>query len=314
MNTKFTRRNFVQTAAAAAGLAIVGKSNADEPAASAAKPEFGFSLNTATIRGYKLKLPEQIDLAIKAGYGGIEPWLSDLEQFSKSGGSLGDLKKKCADAGLNVQSAIGFAQWVVNDDAQRAKGVEQMKRDMDLVAQLGGTHIAAPPAGAYKEPKLKLDDVAERYRAILELGGYREQFKNAEDYDLWLRVSRSLALANVPVPLLRYRFSTTGMTLSRKWQQLYFVYLAQAAHREPDAGFDEWRRMAETEIAATDRAQFFQGVLRGTLDELVSLGMWDDAWRLVWSFRHDVGQRHAMSEAWRVARQLVRAANAAKLN
>ena len=143
-----------------------------------------------------------------------------------------------------------------------------------------------------------------RRRTILELGGYREQFKNAEDYDLWLRVSRASALANVPVPLLRYRFSTTGMTLSRKWQQLYFVYLAQAAHREPEAGFEEWRKMAEAEIAATDRAQFFQGVLRGTIDELVALGIWQDAGRLIWSLRHDVGKRKAMSEAWRVARKV----------
>lgn len=145
-----------------------------------------------------------------------------------------------------------------------------------------------------------------RRKAILELGGYREQFKNAEDYDLWLRVSRSVALANIPTPLLRYRFSTTGMTLSRKWQQLYFVYLAQAAHREPEAGFDELNRIAEAEIAATDRNQFFQTVLRGTLDELAALGMWRDASRLLWGFRHDVGLRHATGEAWRAARQFGR--------
>ncbi len=135
------------------------------------KPEFGFSLNTATVRGYKLTLPEQIDLAAKAGYGAIEPWLSDVEKFSTSGGSLADMKKKCADLGLKVQSAIAFAQWAVNDDAARAKGVEQMKHDMDLIAQLGGTHIAAPPAGAYDaKTKIELDAAADRYRVVLEIG------------------------------------------------------------------------------------------------------------------------------------------------
>ena len=143
-----------------------------------------------------------------------------------------------------------------------------------------------------------------RRQAILDLGGYREQFKNAEDYDLWLRVSRSRALANIPTPLLRYRFSTSGMTLSRKWQQLYFVFLAQAAHREPDASLEELKKIAATEIAATNRGQFFKTVLRGTLEELVALHMWRDAGRLIWDFRRDVGPRHAMGETWAVARRL----------
>ena len=169
MNTNFSRRHFMQTSVAAAGVAFAGRTIAVETPA--AKSEFGFSLNTSTVRGHKLSLPQQIELAAKAGYGGIEPWLSDVEAFAKSGGALSDLKKKCADLGLKVQSSIGFAQWVVNDGAARAKGVEQMKHDMDLIAQLGGTHIAAPPAGAYDaKNKIELDAAAERYRAILDAG------------------------------------------------------------------------------------------------------------------------------------------------
>jgi glycosyltransferase involved in cell wall biosynthesis len=143
-----------------------------------------------------------------------------------------------------------------------------------------------------------------RRRAILDLGGYREQFKNAEDYDLWLRVSRSHTIANIPAPLLRYRFSTSGMTLGRKWQQLFFVYLAQSAHQEPDAGFDELNEAAANAITATDRDEFFSAVLRGTLEELVALHLWRDAYRLIWNFRYDVGPRHAIGEAWTVARRL----------
>ena len=41
---------------------------------------------------------------------------------------------------------------------------------MDVLAQIGGTRIAAPPAGATREPVLDLMKVAERYRALLELG------------------------------------------------------------------------------------------------------------------------------------------------
>jgi glycosyltransferase involved in cell wall biosynthesis len=142
-----------------------------------------------------------------------------------------------------------------------------------------------------------------RRQAILDLGGYREQFKNAEDYDLWLRVSRLHALANIPVPLLRFRFSTSGMTLGRKWQMLYFVYLAQAAHREPNASFADLHNAAAAAIAATHRGRFFGVELRRTLEELVGLHQWGAAYRLIWNFRHEVGGRRAVKEGWAVARK-----------
>lgn len=133
---------------------------------------FRYALNTGTIRGYKLTLRQQILAAIAAGYQGIEPWISDLQTAAKKPGELAELKKICADAGLAVIGAIGFAPWAVNDVDVRRKGVEQLKREMALVSALGGTHIAAPPAGAYgKDVRLQLDDVVERYRTILELGG-----------------------------------------------------------------------------------------------------------------------------------------------
>jgi sugar phosphate isomerase/epimerase len=165
-----SRRSFLTAAAIGAGawaLPTPSQAALTKPSAGT----FRFALNTGTIRGYKLDLPAQIDLAIRAGYAGIEPWISDLAKVAESGGSLKDLGKRCADAGLTVISAIGFAGWAVNDDAARAAGLEQMRRDMGLVAQLGGTHIAASPAGVNKpDVALDLDRAAERYRAVLELG------------------------------------------------------------------------------------------------------------------------------------------------
>ncbi|HOM17420.1 MAG TPA: sugar phosphate isomerase/epimerase family protein, partial [Thermoguttaceae bacterium] len=73
------------------------------------------------------------------------------------------------DYGLAVVGAIGFATWVVDDEAARAKGLEQMRREMEWIAQLGGRWIAAPPAGATKSP-IPLPAIAERYQRLLELG------------------------------------------------------------------------------------------------------------------------------------------------
>jgi 2-keto-myo-inositol isomerase len=41
---------------------------------------------------------------------------------------------------------------------------------MDLIARLGGKRIAAPPAGVPGGEVISLDDAADRYRALLELG------------------------------------------------------------------------------------------------------------------------------------------------
>ena len=165
---KFTRRGFCAAAVAVpVGLAVPVK--ADEVSTPAGR--FRYCLNTGTIRGYKLPLEAQIEVAIKCGYGGIEPWMSDVAEAAKTEGALRRLAARCRDGGLTVVSAIGFAPWAVNDDGARVKGLEQMKREMSMLAELGGTHIAAAPAGINGDyPEVSLDVLAERYRAVLELG------------------------------------------------------------------------------------------------------------------------------------------------
>jgi 2-keto-myo-inositol isomerase len=131
---------------------------------------FLYSLNTSTISGQKLSITEEIDLAAKCGYDAIEPWIRELDAYVSGGGSLKDLRKRIEDRGLAVPSAIGFASWIVDDPVQRAKGMDEAKRSMDLVRQIGGTRIAAPPVGATDRSDLDPMRIAERYRALLELG------------------------------------------------------------------------------------------------------------------------------------------------
>jgi 2-keto-myo-inositol isomerase len=139
-----------------------------------------YSLNMSTIRGQKLSVPDQVELAAKAGYGAIEPWIGDLRQYQQGGSNIDDLRKRIADRGLKVPSAIGFAEWIVNDDVKRAAGLETAKKDMELIRSIGGTHIAAPPAGATRETNLSLLTAAERYRALLELGTSMEVIPQLE--------------------------------------------------------------------------------------------------------------------------------------
>ena len=143
---------------------------APAPEAKSSQGAFTFCLNTGTIRGQKLGVVKEIEVASAAGYRGFEPWVEAIEEYLKGGGTLKDLRQRLSDSGLTVESAIGFPEWVVDDDARRAKGLERAKHDMDLVAQLGGKRLAAPPSGATNAPGLDPMKAAERYRALLELG------------------------------------------------------------------------------------------------------------------------------------------------
>lgn len=170
MTTNINRRTLLtSTATAAVGAAAIPLLGMAKPQA-AQKNAFRFCLNTSTIRGQQKTMPETVAIAAKAGYSGIEPWVREIEKFKQQGGQLRDLKKRIADAGLKVESAIGFGQWIVDDDAARAKGLEDVKRDMELVRAIGGTRIAAPPTGATRQTNLDLFKAAARYRELLKVG------------------------------------------------------------------------------------------------------------------------------------------------
>jgi sugar phosphate isomerase/epimerase len=141
-----------------------------------------YCLNTSTIRGQKVGLVREIEIAAAAGYDAIEPWIRSIEEFVKGGGSLKDLGKKIRDLGLTVESAIGFARWIVDDDAERAKGFEEAKRDLDWLQQIGGRRIAAPPVGAHDKGPVDLLKAAERYRQLCELG---RQFGVVPEVEVW---------------------------------------------------------------------------------------------------------------------------------
>jgi sugar phosphate isomerase/epimerase len=175
------RRLLTGTGTAIAAVTATNITGKTAKAAIVANP-FKYCLNTSTIRGQNLTLDKEIEITAKAGYSGIEPWVHKIHDYVRDGGSTNDLRKRLADRGLTVESAISFFQWIVDDDTQRAKGLEQAKRDMDVLAQIGGKRIAAPPAGATRQPGLDLVKAAERYRQLIELG---DKFGVVPQIELW---------------------------------------------------------------------------------------------------------------------------------
>ena len=115
-----------------------------------------------------LAIAAVVDVASKAGFHAIEPWIMELDRYTSSGGTLKDLGTRIADAGLTVEDAIAFNSFLDDDDARRAASMEKLKVDMDKVAQIGGKRIAAPPGN--NRAAVSLDNAAKYYRDALEMG------------------------------------------------------------------------------------------------------------------------------------------------
>jgi sugar phosphate isomerase/epimerase len=175
MGVRLTRRGWLAAAPAVAcvGASLAPTAVAKNAGAQGSRPPdepFGYCLNTSTVRGQKLTLTQEAELAAKAGYHALEPWISELDAHVKSGGTLEALGRQIHDLGLTVESAIGFFEWAVDEKARRDKALDEAKRNMELVHKVGGTRLAAPAVGATDRSDIDPKRLAERYRALLELG------------------------------------------------------------------------------------------------------------------------------------------------
>ena len=132
--------------------------------------KFKYCLNTSTISGQKAGFKKYMEVAAQAGYDGVEVWVQDVKDYKTQGNSLKTMKKFLDDSGVVVEDAIGFAPWMVDDDTQRKAGFEQMREEMNMMAELGCKRIAAPSAGVKADKPLELVKVGERYKQLLDLG------------------------------------------------------------------------------------------------------------------------------------------------
>lgn len=158
-----TRRNLLKTASLAVLASTVpstGFSKQDKK-----NPPFRFCLNTSTIRGQHPGLLKYIAIASEAGYDGIELWVEDVRQYLSEGNEAGTLKKYLADHDLKVENAIGFAPWLSGKE-----GFEQMKQDMEMMASVGCSRIAAPVYGMPSDKPLDLMETGLQYKELIALG------------------------------------------------------------------------------------------------------------------------------------------------
>lgn len=175
------RRQTLAVLASTAGAGLLPNTAA---AAVAKKPAFIPCLNMSTIRGQKLGFVKELETASKAGFRSVEIWMDTLQNFIKEGNTPAQARKILGDLGITVENAIGFAPWIIDEDAARAKGVAQLKSEMELLAQVGCMRVATPPVGAQspQAPKIDLQKAAERYRVILDIS---DETKVIPQLELW---------------------------------------------------------------------------------------------------------------------------------
>jgi len=66
--------------------------------------------------------------------------------------------------------------------------------------------------------------------AFWDVGGYRKEYKCAQDYELWIRFTDKYAAENLTEILYDYHIETTSTTFSRLVDQVYFAHFARWSH------------------------------------------------------------------------------------
>lgn len=129
------------------------------------------------------------------------------------------------------------------------------------VAVLGTAAIRIDPDSRYLERMVSVSaptDVAQRLmqgscpivhssvmartNVLQMLGGYRQQFVHAEDYDLWLRVLEHHQIAILPKPLMFYRTNPQGIRLTKILEATQSHEYALDCYRRRSAGKPERTR------------------------------------------------------------------------
>jgi glycosyltransferase involved in cell wall biosynthesis len=144
------------------------------------------------------------------------------------------------------------------DESDRPLGIVRYPLTPDEVRErlLEGSPLAHPA-------------VMMRRSVIEEAGGYRPQYRYAQDYDLWLRLAERHHLANLPDVLVRYREHLGKVSLTNYPQQLVAGIAARyAAACRRAAQADPTDRLTRLDFAALKAIGMPHGEERAARDEI----------------------------------------------
>lgn len=93
-----------------------------------------------------------------------------------------------------------------------------------------------------------------RAAAYRSVGGYREEFRYAQDWDLWLRLAHVGLLAYLPSFLYCFRVAESSISAHRRSQQLRLAALARRCHAARVRGWSEAEWLAEARRVSAEPA------------------------------------------------------------
>ncbi len=136
-------------------------------------------------------------------------------------------------------------------------GVSVLATPVTLVDREGREVGRLDPPSTHEEILRRLEvencfphpSCALKTRALKDLGGYREAFPYAQDYDLWLRMAEEGArFAVLGEPLTFYRVHESSASEGRREIQAAYAALARACRRARLGGLPEPRPASEKDL------------------------------------------------------------------
>ena len=125
------------------------------------------------------------------------------------------VQKAHMDANLDT-GVLGSAVMIIDSQSEAVKPMSypQGGEMLDHYLKNLGSPLAHPA-------------VMMRREIALQVGGYREAFKHAEDYDLWLRMQKVTNIENLPGILLHYRQHDQKVSVQHSYDQARASLLAR---------------------------------------------------------------------------------------
>lgn len=151
--------------------------------------------------------------------------------------------------------------------------------------------MAPGPTGFEHKNPLCAGSVVVRRDVHERAGGYREEFAQSSDYDMWFRCLELAGVSVLPEPGYRYRLTSAMTTIRRAGRQAAFAELARASARA---------RRQQAPDPVVEAEDFVAALLDGAAPEPDPAV---DAW---WAreFASLGDRREALRCAWRAARRL----------
>lgn len=121
-------------------------------------------------------LPYKIEIAAKAGYDAIEPWIKEIDEFITRGGTLKEIKD-CLDTNniviSSVEQLVGW--WELDGDLMSVADdhnaiLEECKRRLAICDELDGRYLIMTPTFSHREHYATIEQGVKYYQELLSLG------------------------------------------------------------------------------------------------------------------------------------------------